>query len=84
MPSATVLSRSVLAGVTGWVGASRESYLVPREPASDPHFLPYPGIGEEQYGAIFSVPVVTASDDLVEELRTVLTSAGLLEGTPSA
>lgn len=52
-------------GVTGWVGASRESYLVPREPASDPHFLPYPGIGEEQYGAIFSVPVVTASDDLV-------------------
>lgn len=52
-------------GVTGWVGASRESYVVPHEPASDPHFKPYPGIGEERYGAIFSVPVVSAADDLV-------------------
>ena len=52
-------------GVTGWAAVSRESYVVPREPASDPHFLPYPGIGEERYGAIFSVPVVSSADDLV-------------------
>ncbi|NYE36135.1 hypothetical protein F4692_001239 [Nocardioides cavernae] len=52
-------------GVTGWVAASRESYVVAGEPSSDPHFLPYPGIGEERYGAIFSVPVVSSADELV-------------------
>lgn len=52
-------------GVTGWVAASRESYVVPRDPQADAHFLPYPGIGEERYGAIFSVPVVSSSDELV-------------------
>lgn len=52
-------------GVTGWAAVSRESYVVPSEPASDPHFLPYPGIGEERYGAIFSVPVVSSADELV-------------------
>ena len=52
-------------GVTGWVAASRESYVVPSEPAGDPHFMPYPGIGEERYGAIFSVPVVSSADELV-------------------
>ncbi|RYB94088.1 GAF domain-containing protein [Nocardioides oleivorans] len=52
-------------GVTGWVAASRESYLVADEPARDPRFLAYPGIGEERYGAIFSVPIVSAGDELV-------------------
>lgn len=52
-------------GVTGWVAASRESYLVAQEPASDPRFMAYPGIGEERYGAIFSVPIVTPDDELL-------------------
>jgi sugar diacid utilization regulator/putative methionine-R-sulfoxide reductase with GAF domain len=52
-------------GVTGWVAASRKSYLVADEPAEDPHFLAYPGIGEERYGAIFSVPIVSRHDDLL-------------------
>ncbi len=47
-------------GVTGWVAATKQSYLVPDEPAGDPRFLPYPGIGEERYGAIFSVPIVSS------------------------
>ncbi|ABM12433.1 GAF domain-containing protein [Mycolicibacterium vanbaalenii] len=46
-------------GVTGWVAATKQSYLVPDEPARDPRFLAYPGIGEERYGAIFSVPIVS-------------------------
>ncbi len=53
------------AGVTGWVAASRQSYLVADEPGSDPHFLAYPDIGEERYGAIFSVPIVSRNDDLL-------------------
>lgn len=52
-------------GVTGWVAASRQSYLVADEPGRDPHFLAYPGIGEERYGAIFSVPIVAPNDDLL-------------------
>ncbi|CAN5126764.1 hypothetical protein BH11ACT7_BH11ACT7_29980 [soil metagenome] len=52
-------------GVTGWVAASRQSYLIPDELLEDPHFLAYPGIGEEQYGAIFSVPIVSRADDLL-------------------
>lgn len=52
-------------GVTGWVAASRQSYLIPDELLQDPHFLAYPGIGEEQYGAIFSVPIVSRTDDLL-------------------
>ncbi|BBZ36490.1 helix-turn-helix domain-containing protein [Mycolicibacterium confluentis] len=47
-------------GVTGWVAATKQSYLVPDEPAEDPRFQPYPGIGEERYGAIFSVPIVSS------------------------
>jgi sugar diacid utilization regulator len=47
-------------GVTGWVAATKQSYLVSGEPAEDPRFLPYPGIGEERYGAIFSVPIVSS------------------------
>lgn len=52
-------------GVTGWVAASRQSYLIAEEISEDPHFLAYPGIGEEQYGAIFSVPIVSRNDDLL-------------------
>lgn len=52
-------------GVTGWVAASRQSYLIPDQLSEDPHFLAYPGIGEEQYGAIFSVPIVSRNDDLL-------------------
>ena len=52
-------------GVTGWVAASRQSYLVPDEPTNDPHFLAYPDIGEERYGAIFSVPIVSRLGDLL-------------------
>jgi sugar diacid utilization regulator/putative methionine-R-sulfoxide reductase with GAF domain len=52
-------------GVTGWVAASRQSYLIADELSEDPHFLAYPGIGEEQYGAIFSVPIVSRTDDLL-------------------
>lgn len=52
-------------GVTGWVAASRQSYLIHDELAQDPHFLSYPGIGEEQYGAIFSVPIVSRTDELL-------------------
>ncbi|GAS97483.1 putative GAF sensor protein [Mycolicibacterium canariasense] len=53
------------AGVTGWVAASRQSYLVADKPGNDPHFLAYPDIGEERYGAIFSVPIVSREDDLL-------------------
>jgi GAF domain-containing protein len=52
-------------GVTGWVAASLQSYVVNREPTLDPRFLPYPGIGEERYGAIFSVPIVSSRDELL-------------------
>ncbi|MGE2737677.1 GAF domain-containing protein [Mycolicibacterium vaccae] len=47
-------------GVTGWVAATKQSYLVADEPAQDPRFLAYPGIGEERFGAIFSVPIVSS------------------------
>jgi GAF domain-containing protein len=50
-------------GVTGWVAASKQSYLIPDDPARDPRFLAYPGIGEERYGAIFSVPIVSRSGE---------------------
>ncbi|WP_090363807.1 helix-turn-helix domain-containing protein [Mycolicibacterium fluoranthenivorans] len=52
-------------GVTGWVAASRQSYLVAGDLGGDPHFLAYPGIGEERYDAIFSVPIVAFDDDLL-------------------
>ena len=52
-------------GVTGWVAASRQSYLVADQPQLDPHFMAYPGIGEERWGAIFSVPIVSLGDDLL-------------------
>ncbi|MGB3484640.1 MAG: GAF domain-containing protein [Mycobacterium sp.] len=52
-------------GVTGWVAASRQSYLIHDELSQDPHFLAYPGIGEEQYGAIFSVPIVSSKEELL-------------------
>lgn len=50
-------------GVTGWVAAMKQSCLVPGEPAHDPRFLPYPGIGEERYGAIFSVPIMSPEEE---------------------
>ncbi|WNG88891.1 GAF domain-containing protein [Mycobacterium sp. ITM-2016-00317] len=50
-------------GVTGWVAATKQSYLVAGEPAGDPRFLPYPGIGEERWGAIFSVPIVSPQEE---------------------
>lgn len=52
-------------GVTGWVAASRQSYLVAGDLGGDPHFLAYPGIGEERYDGIFSVPIVAFDDDIL-------------------
>jgi sugar diacid utilization regulator/putative methionine-R-sulfoxide reductase with GAF domain len=66
-------------GVTGWVAASRESYLVADEHARDPRFLAYPGIGEERYGAIFSVPVVSTRDELVGCITVWATSGHQFE-----
>ena len=62
-------------GVTGWVAATRQSYLVPDEPAGDPRFQPYPGIGEERYGAIFSVPIVSSRAEPLGAI-TVWATAG--------
>ena len=68
-------------GVTGWVAASRRSYLIPAHLSKDPHFLAYPGIGEERYGAIFSVPIVSPTDDLLGCITVWATSGHRFDPT---
>jgi GAF domain-containing protein len=52
-------------GVTGFVGASRETYVVERDLHADPRFVEHAGLGEERYQAMICVPIVARSDRLV-------------------
>ena len=52
-------------GVTGFVGASRETYVIERDLHADPRFMLHGGLGEERYDAMICVPIVSRSDRLV-------------------
>ena len=52
-------------GVTGWVGASRETYVIEHDLHADPRFMLHAGLGEERYDAMICVPIVSRSDRLV-------------------
>jgi GAF domain-containing protein len=52
-------------GVTGWVGATRQSYIVERDLHNDPHFILRPELGEERYCALVCVPIVSRSERLI-------------------
>lgn len=52
-------------GVTGWVGASRQTYVVERDLHADPRFALHPGLGEERYDALICVPIVSRTDRLI-------------------
>lgn len=52
-------------GVTGWVAATRQTYVVERELHADPRFTLHAGLGEERYDALICVPIVSRADRLI-------------------
>lgn len=52
-------------GVTGWVGASRQSYLIEHDLRTDPHYAVHAQLGEERYDAMLCVPIVSRSERLI-------------------
>jgi GAF domain-containing protein len=52
-------------GVTGFVGTSRETYVIEHDLHADPRFMLHGGLGEERYDAMICVPIVSRSDRLV-------------------
>src|SRR5689334_13917121 len=52
-------------GVTGWVGATRQSYAIERDPQADDHFALRPELGEERYDSMICVPIVSRSERLI-------------------
>lgn len=60
-----VLRISLGEGVTGWVGASRETYVIQHDLLEDPRFMLRAELGEERYGSMICVPIVSRSDRLV-------------------
>ena len=52
-------------GVTGFVGASRQSYVITRDLHADPLFVLHAGLGEERYEAMICVPIVARSERLI-------------------
>jgi GAF domain-containing protein len=63
-------------GVTGWVGASRQTYVVERDLHADPRFVLHGGLGEERYEAMVCVPIVARSDRLVGVVSVWSPTAG--------
>jgi GAF domain-containing protein len=63
-------------GVTGWVGASRQTYVVERGLHADPRFTLHGGLGEERYDAMICVPIVARSDRLVGVVSVWSPTAG--------
>ena len=52
-------------GVTGWVGASRQTYVIERGLHDDPHYVLHDQLGEERYDSMICVPIVSRSDRLI-------------------
>jgi putative methionine-R-sulfoxide reductase with GAF domain len=52
-------------GVTRWVGATRQSYAIERDPQADDHFALRPELGEERYDSMICVPIVSRSERLI-------------------
>ena len=52
-------------GVTGWVGATRQTYVVERDLHADPRFVLRPELGEERYDSMICVPIVSRTDRLI-------------------
>src|SRR3954447_2543289 len=63
-------------GVTGWVGASRQTYVVERDLHADPRFVLHGGLGEERHDAMICVPIVARSDRLVGVVSVWSPTAG--------
>lgn len=60
-----ILRMSLGEGVTGWVGASRQTYVIQHDLLGDPRFVLRPELGEDRYGSMICVPIVSRSDRLV-------------------
>jgi GAF domain-containing protein len=52
-------------GVTGWVGATRESCLVARELHDDPRYVLHTTLGEERYDGMLCVPILARAGRLI-------------------
>jgi GAF domain-containing protein len=52
-------------GVTGWVGASRQSHVIERELDSDPRYARHAELGEERYDSMICAPIVSRSERLI-------------------
>jgi GAF domain-containing protein len=52
-------------GVTGWVGASRQTCVIERALHADPRFVLRAELGEERYDSMICVPIVSRSDRLI-------------------
>jgi GAF domain-containing protein len=59
------LRMSLGEGVTGWVGASRQTYVIQHDLADDPRFVLRPELGEERYNSMLCVPIVARSERLI-------------------
>lgn len=64
-PYVGVLRVALGEGVTGWVGASRQSYVIERDLHADPRYVLQPELGEEQYDSMICVPILSRSDRLI-------------------
>jgi GAF domain-containing protein len=64
-PYVGVLRMPLGEGVTGWVGASRETYVIERGLHEDPHFALHVELGEERYESMICVPIVSRSERLI-------------------
>lgn len=63
--SVGVLRMPLDEGVTGWVGASRQSYVIERGLHTDPHYVPRAELGEERYDSMICVPIISRLERLV-------------------
>lgn len=52
-------------GVTGWVGATREKYIIPKDLHDDPRYVRNPELGEDRYDGVICVPIISRSDRLL-------------------
>ncbi len=75
-PLVGVLRLSLGEGVTGWVGASRQTYVVERDLHADPRFVLHAGLGEERYDALVCVPIVSRSERLIGVVSVWSTTGG--------
>ncbi|MGE0065878.1 MAG: GAF domain-containing protein [Solirubrobacterales bacterium] len=52
-------------GVTGWVGATREKYIVPQDLHVDPRYAHNAALEEDRYDGVICVPIISRSDRLI-------------------